>query len=49
MLDKFLADTDSSDTAPVAVNVPKMVDPGPVPPYVPLAKEPGKKSSELTH
>jgi pimeloyl-ACP methyl ester carboxylesterase len=49
MLDKFLADTESDDGAPVAVSVPKMVDPGPVAPYVPVGREPAKKSSQLTH
>src|SRR5579871_233423 len=41
MLDKFLADTDSGeDSKPVAVNAqPKMTDPGPVAPYVPLGSE----------
>ncbi|WP_024515614.1 alpha/beta fold hydrolase [Bradyrhizobium sp. Tv2a-2] len=43
MLDKFLADTDSADTMPLAVNAqPKMTDPGPVAPYVPLGNEPAK-------
>jgi predicted alpha/beta-hydrolase family hydrolase len=43
MLDKFLADTDSADTVPLAVNAqPKMTDPGPVAPYVPLGNEPAK-------
>jgi hypothetical protein len=48
MLDKFLADTDSQDLSPVEVNVPKMVDPGPVPPYVPVTKDSKKVISELT-
>jgi pimeloyl-ACP methyl ester carboxylesterase len=48
MLDKFLADTDNGDTTPVQVNAqPKMTDPGPVAPYVPLGNEP-KKDKSLT-
>src|SRR5579859_4938573 len=40
MLDKFLADTDdSSDAGPVEASAQRMVDPGPVPPYVPTGKE----------
>src|SRR5215831_9846742 len=35
MLDKFLADTDTGDLAPVST--PKVLDPGPVAPYVPSA------------
>jgi predicted peptidase len=46
MLDKFLADTDSADTVPLAVNAqPKMTDPGPVAPYVPVGNEPAKRKS----
>ena len=38
MLDKFLADTDTGDLAPVST--PKVLDPGPVAPYVPSATSP---------
>ena len=49
MLDKFLADTDeSSDVSPVAASAQRMVDPGPVAPYVPTGKEP-KPAKPLTH
>src|SRR5215469_5054636 len=49
MLDKFLADTDdSSDISPVAASALRMVDPGPVAPYVPTGKEP-KPAKALTH
>jgi pimeloyl-ACP methyl ester carboxylesterase len=49
MLDKFLADTDTGDTTPVAVSAqPKMTDPGPVAPYVPLGSEATKKPKSLT-
>ena len=49
MLDKFLADTDdSSDISPVAASAQRMVDPGPVAPYVPTGKEP-KPAKALTH
>jgi pimeloyl-ACP methyl ester carboxylesterase len=37
MLDKFLADTDAADVSPVEVSTPKMLDPGPVAPFVPSA------------
>lgn len=40
MLDKFLADTDeSSDVTPVATSSLRLVDPGPVPPYVPTGNQ----------
>jgi Chlorophyllase enzyme len=42
MLDKFLADTDNEEAAPVAVSAPKSLEPGPVAPYVPVDNEPGK-------
>jgi pimeloyl-ACP methyl ester carboxylesterase len=49
MLDKFLADTDdSSDVSPVAASALRLVDPGPVAPYVPTGKEP-KPAKALTH
>jgi acetyl esterase/lipase len=49
MLDKFLADTDdSSDISPVAASAQRLVDPGPVTPYVPTGKEP-KPVKALTH
>src|SRR5215467_6757493 len=47
MLDKFLADTDS-DVAPVEASAPKLVDPGPVAPYVPAGSE-TKPPKTLTH
>jgi len=46
MLDKFLADTDS-DVTPVEASAPKLVDPGPVAPYVPAGNE--TKPKTLTH
>jgi pimeloyl-ACP methyl ester carboxylesterase len=49
MLDKFLADADdSSDISPVATSAQRLVDPGPVAPYVPTGKEP-KPAKALTH
>lgn len=47
MLDKFLADTEeSSDVAPVAASALRMVDPGPVSPYVPTGNQ--RKPAKLT-
>jgi pimeloyl-ACP methyl ester carboxylesterase len=49
MLDKFLADTDeSSDVAPVEASAQKLLDPGPVAPYVPTGKQ-AKPAKALTH
>jgi alpha/beta hydrolase fold len=48
MLDKFLADTDTNDVSPVETSVQKMIDPGPVAPYVPTGKE-AKPAKALTH
>jgi hypothetical protein len=49
MLDKFLAETDeSSDVGPVEASALRMVDPGPVAPYVPTGKE-AKPPKALTH
>jgi hypothetical protein len=49
MLDKFLADTDeSSDVTPVEASAQKMIDPGPVAPYVPTGKQ-AKQAKALTH
>ena len=49
MLDKFLADTDSEEAAkPVEASTPKILDPGPVAPYVPFGKE-AKAANALTH
>jgi len=42
MLDKFLADTDNADSAPVQVKAPQVLAPGPVTPYVPVGQEPSK-------
>jgi hypothetical protein len=47
MLDKFLADTDV-DVAPVEASGPKLVDPGPVAPYVQTGSE-TKPPKTLTH
>jgi hypothetical protein len=51
MLDKFLADTDASDSlAPVETSAtapPKILDPGPVAPYVPVGNE-AKPAKSLT-
>jgi pimeloyl-ACP methyl ester carboxylesterase len=47
MLDKFLADADS-DLTPVETNSPKILDPGPVTPYVPIGNE-TKPAKPLTH
>jgi len=47
MLDKFLADTDSEEAVkPVEARTPKILDPGPVAPYVPIGKE---AKAALTH
>ena len=49
MLDKFLDATDNSDLAPVEVKTQNgIVDPGPVPLYVPTAKDAQQKKA-LTH
>ncbi len=49
MLDKFLAETDqSSEIAPVETSAQKLLDPGPVAPYVPTGKE-AKPAKPLTH
>ena len=52
MLDKFLAETDASDSlAPVETSAtapPKILDPGPVTPYVPVGNE-AKPAKSLTH
>ena len=45
MLDKFLADTDNADSAPVQVKAPQVLAPGPVTPYVPVGQEPAKKKA----
>lgn len=42
MLDKFLADTDNADSAPVQVKAPQVLAPGPVTPYVPVGQESAK-------
>ena len=47
MLDKFLADTDT-EAAPVEANSPKVLEPGPVAPYVPARKEPQKETERET-
>jgi len=46
MLDKFLADTDSGDVAPVETKVSPLVEPGPVAPYAPVQAQADKP---LTH
>jgi hypothetical protein len=49
MLDRFLDTTDTSDVSPVEVKTQNnIVDPGPVPVYVPPAKDAGQKKA-LTH
>jgi pimeloyl-ACP methyl ester carboxylesterase len=49
MLDKFLADTDSEEAVkPVEASTPKILDPGPVAPYVPVGKD-AEVASVLTH
>jgi alpha/beta hydrolase fold len=45
MLDKFLADTDTGDVAPVETKVSPLVEPGPVPPYAPIKND----NESLTH
>jgi len=49
MLDKFLADTETDDIKPVGASVPKVLDPGPVPAYVPTAAERAAVKKPLTH
>ena len=47
MLDKFLANTDSEEAVkPVEASTPKIRDPRPVAPYVPIGKE---AKAALTH
>ena len=48
MLDKFLADTDTEAATPVEANSPKVLEPGPVVPYVPSGKEPRKETEKET-
>ena len=49
MLDKFLTDTDESNGAgAVEASAQRLLDPGPVAPYVPTGKEP-KPAKALTH
>jgi hypothetical protein len=46
MLDKFLDTIDNSDVAPVEVKTQNnIVDPGPVPVYVPIGKDAGQKKA----
>jgi hypothetical protein len=49
MLDKFLADTDSDDVKPVTTSAPQILDPGPVPAYVPTAAEAQAAKKPFTH
>ncbi len=50
MLDKFLADTDSDqDAKPVTASAPQVLDPGPVPPYVPTTTEASAAKKPFTH
>jgi hypothetical protein len=50
MLDKFLADTDTDeDTKPVTASSPQILDPGPVPPYVPTTSEAMAAKKSFTH
>jgi hypothetical protein len=46
MLDKFLADTDTDGAPPVTTSAPQVLDPGPVPPYVPTAAEAAKAAKK---
>jgi hypothetical protein len=46
MLDKFLAETDN-DAAPLQASAPKILDPGPVAPYVPTRKD-AKAANSVT-
>jgi alpha/beta hydrolase family protein len=48
MLDKFLAENDRSDLAPVETSAENYVAPGPVAPYVPTGKQ-TKPAKALTH
>jgi hypothetical protein len=48
MLEKFLADTEGEEVKPVETRAPDMVDPGPVPPYVPIPKQ-AKSASAARH
>lgn len=45
MLYNFLAETETDKVTPVEVNSPMMLEPGPVPPYVPLATSPGPQKN----
>jgi len=50
MLDKFLADTDTGEDAkPVSASAPQILDPGPVPPYVPTKDEAKAAKKPFTH
>lgn len=50
MLDKFLADTDTADDSkPVTASSPQILDPGPVPPYVPTTAEAMAAKKSFTH
>jgi pimeloyl-ACP methyl ester carboxylesterase len=50
MLDKFLAESDASELAPVATSAQTYIAPGPVPPYVPTGKEAKPNPAKaLTH
>ncbi len=50
MLDKFLADTDTGqDAKPVTASAPQILDPGPVPPYVPTTAEANAAKKAFTH
>jgi alpha/beta hydrolase fold len=48
MLDKFLADTDTGDVAPVETKVSPLVEPGPVAPYAPVTGE-AQSDKSFTH
>lgn len=45
MLYNFLAETETDKVTPVEVNSPMMLEPGPVPPYVPLTTSPGPQKN----
>jgi len=49
MLDKFLADTDTGDVAPVETKVSPLIEPGPVAPYAPPPSGEAQPDKSLTH
>jgi hypothetical protein len=49
MLDRFLADTDTGDVAPVETKVSPLIEPGPVAPYAPPPSGEAQPDKSLTH